>query len=165
MLRVMDSSLPTTGTAELLRTLSPYVPDRFIDQLLPALSGRGRRRAFSSSQLWRAHLLALLTPVHSLNLLVQMLPEQRDWRRFAHLPQQRRLPDVRMLHEFRTRAGVSGLRRINEELVTPLLPPRAAGRYHVALIDATDLPAATCGFKKRAPGSSRRDARRSAPAP
>ena len=24
--------------------------------------------------------------ISSFNLLVQMLPEQRDWRRFAHLP-------------------------------------------------------------------------------
>jgi hypothetical protein len=31
------------------------------------------------------HLLSLLTPVHSLNLLVKMLPEQRAWRKFAGL--------------------------------------------------------------------------------
>jgi hypothetical protein len=58
---------------------------------------------FSASQLWRLHLLALITPVHSLNLLVRMLPEQKAWRRFAHLPSQEQVPDVRMMNSFRER--------------------------------------------------------------
>jgi hypothetical protein len=147
MLPTMNSLLPATGTTALLRALSPYIPDHFINQRLPQLRGAGRPRHFSPSQLWRVHLLALLTPTHSLNLLLQMLPEQRDWRRFAHLPNRRRVPDVRMLHEFREQCGVTGLRHINEHLVEPLLP--SDERRSVALIDATDLPAATCGFKKR----------------
>jgi hypothetical protein len=145
----MDSSLPTTGTTALLETLSPYVPDDFINQLLRVTKRRGRRRHFSPAQLWRLHLLALLTPVHSLNLLVRLLPEQRAWRRFAGLANRQQVPDVRMLHEFRAQAGVGGLRRINEALLRPLLPEQHAGLWSVALIDATDLPAATCGFKKR----------------
>ena len=118
----MNSLLPPTGTAVLLRQLSPYVPDDFINQLLPRRPGRGRRQVFSPAQLWRVHLLALLTPVHSFNLLLQMLPEQRDWRRFAHLPNRHAVPDVRMLHEFRDHLGVAGLRRVNEHLLEPLLP-------------------------------------------
>src|SRR2546426_12746448 len=106
----MDSLLPATGTAALLHELSAYVPDEFIKQSFPFPSGRGRRPLFRPAQLWRIHLLALLTPVHSFNLLLQMLPEQRAWRRFAHLPNRRAIPDVRMLHEFRGRIGVSGLR-------------------------------------------------------
>jgi len=160
----MDAPLPVTGSAELLRTLSPQIPDELINQLLPSRLGRGRRRDFAASQLWRLHLLALLTPTHSVNLLVQLLPEQREWRRFAHLPNGRRIPSVRILHEFRARTGAGGLRRINEALLTPLLDALPAHARTVALIDATDLPAATCGFKKRPLVNTRPNARRSAPA-
>jgi hypothetical protein len=94
------TSLPVTGSAELLTTLSDFVPDDFINTLLPAQRGSGRRRCFSSAQLWRIHLLALLTPAHTFNAVVELLPEQRAWRRFAHLNHRLRTPDVRMLHEF-----------------------------------------------------------------
>jgi hypothetical protein len=151
----MDSLLPPTGTAALLRELSPYVPDDFINQLLPAPRGRGRRHDFSPAQLWRVHLLALLTPVHSFNLLLTMLPEQCGWRRFAHLPNCRAIPGVRTLHEFRERLGVSGLRRINEQLLEPLLPHAVADALSVALIDATYLLAAAAGFKKNGPVTTR----------
>jgi hypothetical protein len=40
------------------------------------------------------------------------LPEQPAWRRFANLRSASRTPDVRMLHEFRARLGVCGLRNI-----------------------------------------------------
>jgi hypothetical protein len=65
------------------------------------------------------------------------------------------VPDVRMLHEFRTRLGVAGLRRINEALLQPLLQPALSQSGTVALIDATDLPAACAGFKKNIPVSIR----------
>jgi hypothetical protein len=56
-----------------------------------------------------------------------------------------------MLHEFRARVGVSGLRRINEQLVKPLLGQVVERLDTIALIDATDLPAACTAFKKRKP--------------
>jgi len=59
------------------------------------------------------HLLTLLTPTHSLNLLVAQLPEQTAWRRFARL--RCHLLGAWMLHEFRERVGVSGLRQINQQ--------------------------------------------------
>jgi hypothetical protein len=62
------------------------------------------------------HLLALLTPVHSFNLLIQMLPEQQEWRRLARLPNRFSIPDVWTLHQLRQRMRVSGLRCINEQL-------------------------------------------------
>jgi len=92
-----------------------------------------------------------ITPVHSVNLLLQMLPEQRDWRRFAHLSHRRQIPDVRMMHEFRRRLGVAGLRRINEVLLAPLLEGLNPSASAIALMDATDLPAACRGFKKSPP--------------
>jgi hypothetical protein len=53
-----------------------------------------------------------------------------------------------MLHEFRSRIGVSGLRAINDWLVKSLLKYLQPDQKTVAVIDATDLPAATADKKK-----------------
>jgi hypothetical protein len=148
----MQSSLPATGTAKLLEALSPFIPDEFINRLLPGNRRQGRRNFFSAAQLWRVHLLVLLSPAHSFNAVVRLLPEQRDWRRFARLNHRQRTPDVRMLCEFRTVAGVAALRRINEQLVRRLLRFLPEGGQTVAIIDATDLPAATADKKKTVAG-------------
>ena len=148
----MRSSLPATGTAKLLETLSPCVPDAFINQLLPGNRRQGRRNYFSAAQLWRVHLLAVLSPAHSFNAIVRLLPEQPAWRRFGFLRHRHRTPDVRMLCEFRAYAGVAGLRRINEQLVRRLLRFLPAGGQTVAIIDATDLPASTADKKKTVVG-------------
>jgi len=145
----MNSNLPATGTAELLELLSPFVPDDFINYCWPTGSTGGRHREYTAAQLYRVHLLSLLSPVHSLNLLVKMLPEQRAWRKFAGLRRQSQVPGVRVLHEFRARSGVAGLRRINEHLLEPLIESYAWREMSVGLIDATDLPAACVGFKKK----------------
>ena len=147
----MKTALPTTGTPELLRCVSPYVPDDFINAQWPLGPTGGRRRAFSAAQLWRTHLLALLTPVHSVNLVLELLPHERAWRQFAHLRHHERVPDVRMMHEFRAGMGVEGLRRINARLVEPLLGSVVPRADTIGLIDSTDLPAACSGFKKRQP--------------
>jgi Transposase domain (DUF772) len=144
----VQSPLPATGTAELLEVLASYVPDEFINRLLPGNRLQGRRNYFNAAQLWRVHLLAVLTPAHSFNALVRLLPEQPAWRRFARLPHRQRTPDVRMLSQFRAEAGVAALRRINEQLVRRLLRFLPAGGQSVAIIDATDLPAATADKKK-----------------
>ena len=144
----MKPPLAPTGTTRLLETLSPLIPDQYINELLAPAKHPGRCHLLSAAQLWRTHLLALLTPVHSFNGLVRLLPEQRSWRAFAHLHHRHRTPDVRMLSEFRTRAGVSGLRRINEQLLQPLVKLAAGQAYAVAIIDATDLPASTADKKK-----------------
>ena len=140
--------LPATGTAKLLEVLTPYIPDEFINRLFPGNRRQGRRNYFSAAQLWRVHLLAMLSPVSSFNALARLLPEQPGWRRFAQLDHRHRTPDVRMLSEFRATAGVAGLRRINEQMVRRLLRFLPAGGQTVAIIDATDLPAATADKKK-----------------
>src|SRR5262245_8542828 len=145
----MDSQLPATGTAELLDLLSPYVPDDFINERWPSGHTGGRRRICSSAQLFRAHLLSLLTPTHSLNLVSRMLPEQSAWRKFCQIRNLARTPDVRMLSEFRSRVGVLGLRQINQQLLEPILNVYASEPRSLALVDATDLPAACSGFKKK----------------
>lgn len=141
--------LPVTGSNQLLELLDPFIPDDFINQRWNAKPVRGPRWQFSAAQLWRTHLLALLTPVHSLNLLVQLLPEQRAWRAFARLRHRHRTPDVRLLNAFRAHTGVMGLRQINEAILQPLLQTAALWENATALIDATDLPAACSGFKKK----------------
>jgi hypothetical protein len=145
----MNSDLPVTGTAALLELLDPFVPDDFINECWPTRPTGGRRRDYSAAQLYRVHLLSLLSPVHSLNLLVKMLLEQRAWRKFARLRRQTQVPGVRVLHEFRCRVDVGGLRRINQYLLAPLVATYAWQPWSVGLIDATDLPAACGGFKKK----------------
>jgi hypothetical protein len=76
-----------------------------------------------------------------------MLAEQRAWRTFASLRRQSRVPDVRMLHEFRARLGVAGFRRINQHLLQPMVESNAWREGSVGLIDATDLPAACVALK------------------
>jgi hypothetical protein len=142
----MSLTLPPVGTNRLLELLSPYAPDDFIAEVCPRSFTGGRRHALSAAQLWRTHLLAVLTSTHSLNLLVTQLPEQVAWRRFARL--RHTLPTARMLHEFREAVGVGGLRAINQHLVGRLLRRAGVQPHAVALMDATDLPAACGGFKK-----------------
>ena len=142
-------SLAITGSAALLEELSPFVPDDFINSLFSTKRSRGRPQGFSSAQLYRVALLASLTPAHSFNLLVQLLPENKAWRSFARLRNKWRVPDAKMLNNFRDRFGVMGLRCVNEHLLQPLLERLSCFPKTVALIDATDLPAATSAYKKR----------------
>ncbi len=145
----MKSQLPQTGTEDFLELLSPFVPDDYLDQHWPRLKTGGRRHGFCASQLWRVHLLALITPVHSFNLLIRMLPEQKAWRRFAHILSQERVPDVRMMNTFREEIGVDGLRQVNGQLLDPIMGSLDLSKGAAALIDATDLPASCSGFKKK----------------
>src|SRR5690348_9685247 len=146
--------LPATGTAAFLEIISPHIPDDLIDSLFAHRCVRGRPQIFSPSQLFRVTLLPLLTPARSYNLIVSLLAEQRSLRSFARLRNRMAVPDVRMLHEFRSRMDLTKLRRLNVHLLGPLLD--AAGKFAktVAIIDSTDLPAATNGYKKILPAST-----------
>lgn len=140
--------LPPTGTSALLEKLSPFLDDAFINELLPRLRGPGRPRTFCSAQLFRILLLSLLTPAHSFNLVLHLLAENRPWRKFARLPNQRVLPDAKMLNQFRARLDLMLLRKINAHLLSPLLARLDPARPTVAIMDATDLPASCNSFKK-----------------
>ncbi len=146
--------LPLTGSAALLERLSPHLPDDLINSLFLESGGPGRPAVFSPAQLFRVSLLALLTPVHSFNLLVDLLSEQRAWRSFARLRNREAVPGVRMLHEFRARLDLPKLRRINQSLLQPLIEGTAGFEKTVALIDSTDLPAATNAYKKMQPDNT-----------
>jgi hypothetical protein len=140
--------LPATGTAAFLEKISPHIPDDLIDSLFAHRSSRGRPQLFSPSQLFRVSLLPLLTPARSYNLIVKLLGEQRLLRSFARLRNRMAVPDVRMLHAFRNRMDLARLRRLNVYLLRPLLEGTGNFAKTVALIDSTDLPAATNGYKK-----------------
>jgi hypothetical protein len=139
--------LPSVGTSELLQILSLHIPDDFINQRFALQRREGRRLRFSAAQLWRVHLLVLLTQTFSFNALTARLPKQEQWRRFAHLPNRLAVPDVRMLNEFRRALGAGGFRQINHHLLSELLEIAPLNPMTVAFIDATDLPANTA-FKK-----------------
>jgi hypothetical protein len=150
----MASELPAVGAKALLERLTIFVPDEFINQHWPVPRRPGPRWRFSTAQLWRVHLLALLTGGRSFNAIQRSLSDQRMFRRFAHLPNERTVPDVRMLHEFRCRLGAGGLRAINDHLSSQILLTAPLRDKTVALIDATDLPASTRDKKKTAnPGA------------
>src|ERR1700691_1113093 len=117
----MDSTLAATGTATLLEQLSPFVPDDFINDLFRLKRRPGPRSLYGPTQLYRVHLLALLTSAHTFNLLAKLLKENRSWRRFAHLSHRQQIPDAKMLHQFRDAIGVAGLRHINSHLLAGLL--------------------------------------------
>jgi hypothetical protein len=140
--------LPATGTAAFLEKISPHIPDDLIDSLFAHRCSRGRPQRFSPSQLFRVSLLPLLTPARSYNLIASLLGEQRPLRSFARLRNRMAIPDVRMLHEFRERMDLTKLRCLNMSLLRPLLHGCDNFAKTVALIDSTDLPAATNGYKK-----------------
>jgi Transposase domain (DUF772) len=146
----MTKTLPAVGSFALLDVLTGFVPDDFINSRWPVPRRPGRRFHFSAAQLWRVHLLATLTAGRSFNAVLRSLNEQRPLRRFAHLPNERSVPDVRMLHEFRARLGVSGFRCINDHLVHQFLLVAPLRDKTVGLIDATDLPACSRDKKKTA---------------
>jgi len=146
----MTKSLPTVGSIALLEVLTGFVPDDFINSHWPVPYRGGRRFRFSAAQLWRVPLLTTLTGNRSFNAVQRSLMEQRPLRRFAHLPNERCVPDVRMLHEFRSRLGVSGFRCINDHLVEQVLTVAPLRDKTVGLIDATDLPACSRDKKKTA---------------
>ena len=74
--------------------------------------------------------------------------EKTDPATFARLRNRLRVPDVRMLHEFRCQLNLAQLRRVNESLLLPLIEGTAGFPKTVALIDSTDLPAAANAYKK-----------------
>jgi len=64
------------------------------------------------------------------------------------LPNFRRLPTARQLHEFRWLLTPRVLRDLNAILLQRIFATWPAGAPGVAIIDATDLPAATNEYKK-----------------
>ncbi|MCX7013027.1 MAG: transposase [Candidatus Sumerlaeota bacterium] len=158
--------------------LSKVVPDDWIDEQWPQHGARkqGRWKEWRSSQLARAHLLALIKALGSFNRVCAELRHNGEFRRFCRVPPRRGAPRPGTLTKFRQRLGVEGWRAVHGMLVrsvAALAAPCAAG---LALVDSTDLPAAVRrtwekggrrrergGWATWAPGAA--DARRRAGSP
>ena len=138
---------PATGTAQFLTLVDPFVPDDFINQHWNHRPSRGPHRSIAlhnsvASTCWPAIAGAFIEPCSS--CYRNNGPGASSPACPIHSG-----PDVRMLHEFRARSGVSGFRAINHQLRLPWIERAAGWSRAVALIDATDLPAACGGFKKK----------------
>ena len=57
----MGLTLPPVGSSQLLDLVIPYAPDDFIAEVCLRHFTGSRRHAFSAAQLWRTHLLAVLS--------------------------------------------------------------------------------------------------------
>jgi len=75
-----------------------------------------------------------------------------SWRRFARLSNRHAIPDVWMLNQFRERARRERVAPDQRAALGTLLPKSAGQEVSVALIDATDLEAASSGHKKKTTG-------------
>jgi len=124
------SSLPATGTAKLLETLSPYVPDAFINQLLPGNRRQGRRHYFNAASFGGCIC----------------------WRRFGFFGTGIVLPMCACSVSFAPMRAWLLCGGSMSSWFRRLLRFLPAGGQTVAIIDATDLPASTADKKKTVVG-------------
>ena len=141
----MSLILPPVGTSHLLELVSPYAPDDFIATVRPRHFTAGAGRLECGATVAHAFVGGADVDAFAQSARGPTL-RAAAWRRFARL--RSTLPTARMLHEFRQTLGVGGLRAINQHLVGRLLRRAGLQPHAVALMDATDLPAACSGFKK-----------------
>jgi hypothetical protein len=134
-----------------LEQISPHIPDEEINFLFPfrKFNTQGRRRKFKTSQLYRAHILAMLKGIPSFNKLCRELKTRRSFRDFCLFKNKKSTPPKRMLSEFRDHLKPSGFEKIAHLIATNLLNMIPLPDLHVAIPDATDMPANCSGFAKK----------------
>jgi len=120
----------------ILEKISPHIPDDEIDFLFPFrnFNSQGRVRAFKTSQLYRAHILAMIKEITSFNKLCAEFRSRRSFRDFCRFKNKRLTPTNRILSEFRGYLKASGFEEITR-LIT--------------VIFLTDMPANCSGFRKK----------------
>jgi hypothetical protein len=130
--------------------ISHHIPDEEIDLLFPfrKFNTQGRRRKFKTSQLYRAHILAMLKGIHSFNKLCAEFKTRRAFRDFCLFRNQKVTPTKRMLSEFRDHLKPSGFGKIAQLLTSNFLNVVELPEIKVAIPDATDMPANCNGFTK-----------------
>jgi len=135
----------------LLEKISPHIPDEEINLLFPfkKFNIQGRSRQFKTSQLYRAHLLAMLKGIHSFNKLRAEFKTRRAFRDFCLFRNKKVTPTKRMLSEFRDHLNPSGFEKIAQLLTSNFLNVIALPEIKVAIPDATDMPANCSGFTKK----------------
>jgi len=157
----------------LLEKISPHIPDDEIDFLFPFrnFNTQGRGRAFKTSQLYRAHILAMIKEITSFNKLCTEFRSRRSFRDFCRFKNKRLTPTNRILSEFRDYLKASGFEEITRLITLIFLHTVTLPVIKVAVPDATDMPANCSGFSKKnahaldsvpAPGSIPRKERRKA---
>ena len=134
-----------------LEQISPHIPDEEINFLFPfgKFNTQGRRRKCKTSQLYRAHILAMLKGIPSFNKLCMELKTRRCFRDFCLFKNKKSTPPKRILSEFRDHLRPSGFEKIAQLIAVNFLNVISLPDLHVAVPDATDMPANCSGFAKK----------------
>jgi hypothetical protein len=135
----------------ILEKISHHLPDEEINVLFPfkKFNTQGRSREFKTSQLYRAHILAMLKGIHSFNKLCAEFKTRRAFRDFCLFRNKKATPTKRMLSEFRDHLNPCGFRKIAQLLASNFLNVVSLPGIKVAIPDATDMPANCSGFAKK----------------
>jgi hypothetical protein len=135
----------------ILEKISHHMPDEEINLLFPfkKFKTQGRRRKFKTSQLYRAHILAMLKGIHSFSKLCAEFKTRRAFRDFCLFRNKKVTPTKRMLSEFRDHLKPSGFGKIAQLLTSNFLNVVPLPEIKVANPDATDMPANCNGFTKK----------------
>jgi len=135
----------------ILEKISPHIPDDEIDFLFPFrnFNTQGRVRAFKTSQLYRAHILAMIKEITSFNKLRAEFKSRRSFRDFCRFKNKRVTPTNRILSEFRGYLKASGFEEITRLITLVFLHTVKLPVIKVAVPDATDMPANCSGFSKK----------------
>jgi hypothetical protein len=135
----------------ILEKISPYIPDDEIDFLFPFKNSntQGRLRVFKTSQLYRAHILAMIKGVTSFNKVCAEFKSRRSFRDFCRFKNKQSTPTNRILSEFRDSLKPSGFEEITRLIALTFLNTVKLPVIKVAVPDATDMPASCSGFTKK----------------
>ena len=135
----------------LLEKISPHIPDDEIDFLFPFRKSntQGRLRTFTTSQLYRAHILTMLKEVPSFNKVCREFKYRRSFRDFCRFKNKDFTPTNRMLSEFRNYLKPFGFARITRFITLTFLNTVKLPNIKIAVPDATDMPANCSGFAKK----------------
>ena len=134
-----------------LEQISAHIPDEEINFLFPfrKFNTQGRRRKFKTSQLYRAHILAMLKGIPSFNKLCKELKTRRSFRDFCLFKNKKLTPPKRTLSEFRDHLRPSGFEKIAQLITANFLNVIPLPVTKVGIPDATDMPANCSGFAKK----------------
>jgi hypothetical protein len=135
----------------ILEKISHHIPDEEINLLFPfkKFNTQGRIRKFKTSQLYRAHILAMLKGIHSFNKLCAEFNTRKAFRDFCLFRNKKFAPTKRMLSEFRDHLKPSGFEKIAQLLTSNFLNVIPLPEIKVGVPDATDMPANCSGFAKK----------------
>ncbi len=135
----------------ILEKISPHIPDEEIDFLFPFRNPntQGRIRVFRTSQLYRAHILAMIKGVTSFNKMCAEFKSRRSFRDFCGFKNKKSTPTNRILSEFRDYLKPSGFEEITRLIALTFLNTVKLPVIKVAVPDATDMPASCSGFAKK----------------